>query len=117
MLDATLVTVHGLFSSARTWDRLTEVWRADEALRGLRMHHFDYPSPRRPRMPLSPTRVPDYTDIAQTLAADIAAKGGRLSVADLAAYRARVSAPRTFALRCAMKRSGWRASRGGWTCW
>lgn len=75
VLDATLVTVHGLFSSTRTWDRLTEVWCADEELRGLRVHHFNYPSPRRPRTPFSWTSVPGYADIAQTLATEYAHAG------------------------------------------
>ncbi|MET7397177.1 alpha/beta fold hydrolase [Dactylosporangium sp. NPDC005572] len=68
MIDATLVTVHGFWSSPRTWDRLTSVWAHDERLAGLRIHHFGYPSPKAPRLPFSPTRIPDYEDIAQALA-------------------------------------------------
>ena len=73
MIDATLVTIHGFWSSSATWERLNEVWRADEELRGLRIHPFGYPSPKKPRLPLAVTRVPDYNDIAQTLATEYAA--------------------------------------------
>ena len=72
MIDATLVTVHGFWSSPATWERLNEVWRADEELRGLRIHPFGYPSPKRPRLPFSATRVPDYDDVAQTLSTEYA---------------------------------------------
>ena len=72
MIDATLVTVHGFWSSPATWERLNEVWRADEELRGLRIHSFGYPSPKKPKLPFSVTRVPDYDDIAQTLATECA---------------------------------------------
>jgi hypothetical protein len=70
MIDATLVTIHGLYSSAATWDRLSAVWRADEDLEGLRVHSFGYASPKKPRLPLSTVRVPDYDDIAQVLATE-----------------------------------------------
>ena len=70
MLDAMLVTVHGLWSAPATWDRLTSVWQSDEQLRGLRVHAFGYASPKLPRMPSSAVRVPDYDDIAQTLATE-----------------------------------------------
>jgi len=66
VINATLVTIHGFWSSPVTWERLNEVWRSDEELRGLNIHAFGYPSPRKPRMPFSGTRVPDYDDIAQT---------------------------------------------------
>ena len=72
MIDATLVTIHGLFSSPATWDRLVEVWRADQDLQGLRIHSFGYESPRKPRLPLSTARIPDYDDIAQVLATEYA---------------------------------------------
>ena len=70
MIDATLVTVHGFWSSPATWDRLTEAWHADPDLRDLAIHGFGYPSPKLPRLPLSSVRIPDLTDIAQTLATD-----------------------------------------------
>jgi pimeloyl-ACP methyl ester carboxylesterase len=72
VVGATLVTVHGFWSSPATWERLNEVWRADEELRGLRIHSFGYPSPKKPRLPFSVTRVPEYDDIAQTLATEYA---------------------------------------------
>jgi tetratricopeptide (TPR) repeat protein/pimeloyl-ACP methyl ester carboxylesterase len=68
VIDATLVTIHGFWSSPATWDRLIHVWRADEALRGLQIYPFGYPSPKKPRLPFSVTRVPGFDDIAQTLA-------------------------------------------------
>jgi pimeloyl-ACP methyl ester carboxylesterase len=72
VIDATLITIHGFWSSPATWERLTEVWGADEELRGLRIHPFGYSSPKKPRLPFSVTRVPDYNDIAQTLATEYA---------------------------------------------
>ena len=68
MIGGTLVTIHGLWSSAATWEQLNAIWYADEQLRGLRIHPFSYPSPKKPRLPFSATRVPDYDDVAQTLA-------------------------------------------------
>ena len=53
MVEATLVTVHGFWSSPATWDRLAAVWQADDELNGLRIHGFGYPSPKKPRLPLS----------------------------------------------------------------
>jgi hypothetical protein len=70
MVDATLVTIHGFWSSPATWDRLDAIWNADEQLRGWRIHPFRYPSPKRPLLPLSMKRVPDYDDLAQTLATE-----------------------------------------------
>ena len=70
MTNATLVTIHGFWSSPTTWERLNAIWSADEQLRGLRIHPFGYPSPKKPRLPFSTTRVPDYDDIAQTLATE-----------------------------------------------
>jgi pimeloyl-ACP methyl ester carboxylesterase len=72
VIDATLVTIHGFWSSPATWERLSEVWSADEELRGLRIHPFSYSSPKMPRLPFSVTRVPDYDDIAQTLSTEYA---------------------------------------------
>jgi hypothetical protein len=72
MIKATLVTIHGFWSSPVTWERLRASWSADEQLRGLRIHAFGYSSPKRPRLPFSVTRVPDYDDIAQMLASEYA---------------------------------------------
>ena len=68
MVSCTLVTVHGLWSSPATWERLNAAWYADKQLRGLLIAPFSYPSPGKPSLPLSRTRVPDYDDIAQTFA-------------------------------------------------
>jgi hypothetical protein len=78
MINATLVTIHGFWSSPATWDRLIAMWRADGQLQGLTIHPFGYLSPKKPRLPFSPTRVPDYDDIAQTLATEytVCARGG-----------------------------------------
>lgn len=70
MIDVTLVTIHGLFSSPATWDRLVAVWRTDQDLQGLRIYSFGYQSPKKPRFPLSTARIPDYDDIAQVLATE-----------------------------------------------
>ena len=70
MAGATLVTVHGFWSSPATWEKLNEAWRTDEELRGLRIYPFGYPSPKKPRLPVSATRVPDYDDIAQAFSTE-----------------------------------------------
>lgn len=41
MIDATLVTSHGLFSSPATWDCLVEVWRGDQDLQPCRSTRAD----------------------------------------------------------------------------
>jgi pimeloyl-ACP methyl ester carboxylesterase len=69
MINATLVTIHGFWSSSETWGQLNTIWQEDEQL-GLQIHPFNYPSPKKPRWPFSPTRIPDYDDIAQTLATE-----------------------------------------------
>jgi len=72
MINTTLVTIHGFWSSPATWERLNAIWSADEELHGLQIHPFGYSSPKRPRLPCSVTRVPDYDDVAQTLATEYA---------------------------------------------
>jgi pimeloyl-ACP methyl ester carboxylesterase len=67
-VDADLVLVHGFWSSSATWDRLIPRLRDDPELVGLRIHTFGYESPKL-RWPGSPARIPDYTDIAQSLPA------------------------------------------------
>jgi pimeloyl-ACP methyl ester carboxylesterase len=79
MVNATLVTVHGFWSNPATWDRLCAVWRADDELEGLEIQGFGYPSPRKPRLPFSWTRVPDFADIAQMLATEYTTSLGRSS--------------------------------------
>jgi pimeloyl-ACP methyl ester carboxylesterase len=70
LIDATLLTIHGFWSSPSTWDRLNAIWHADEKLSGLRIAPFGYPTPKKLRLPFSMTRVPDYDDIAQALATE-----------------------------------------------
>ncbi len=66
-LKATLVMIHGFWSSPDTWDRLLRVWSADERLRGLRITSFGYSSPKQPRSRFSTTRIPGYEEVAETL--------------------------------------------------
>ena len=73
MVDADLVLIHGFWSSPATWNRLTAQLSHDPDLAGLRIHGFGYESPRLPRWFFSPTRIPDYNDIAQSLPAYLAA--------------------------------------------
>jgi pimeloyl-ACP methyl ester carboxylesterase len=68
VVNATLVTIHGFWSSPITWQPLNAIWQADERLRGLQIDPFGYPSPKKPHLPFSATRVPDYDDVAQNLA-------------------------------------------------
>ncbi len=70
MIDATLVTVHGFWSSPKTSDKLDAIWLQNEDLQGLQIHPFSYASPKKPLMPFAATRVPDYDDIAQMLATE-----------------------------------------------
>jgi pimeloyl-ACP methyl ester carboxylesterase len=65
VMDVDLILIHGFWSSPATWDRLASALRAETDLSGLRIHHFGYKSPRL-RLPLSPARIPDYDDIAQS---------------------------------------------------
>ena len=48
VIDATLVTIHGFWSSPETWKGLDAKWRADDKLDGLRIEPFEYPSPSGP---------------------------------------------------------------------
>jgi pimeloyl-ACP methyl ester carboxylesterase len=72
-MDADLVLIHGFWSSPATWDRLIARLREDTDLAGLRIHAFGYESPKL-RLPGSPTRIPDYNDIAQSLRPYLAAE-------------------------------------------
>src|SRR5260370_10008671 len=72
MVDTELVFIHCFWSSPATWDRLSTGLRQDPDLRGLHIHVFGYESPKL-RWPGSPTRIPDYNDIAQSLPAYLAA--------------------------------------------
>ncbi len=70
-MDADLVFLHGFWSSAATWDQLVSRLRDDPDLFGLRIHAFEYESPKM-HWPLSRARIPDYDDIAQSLPAYLA---------------------------------------------
>ncbi|AXX29910.1 alpha/beta fold hydrolase [Actinosynnema pretiosum subsp. pretiosum] len=63
-----VVLIHGLFSSGEVWRRFEELLLADPELGGsVRLHRFDYPSPRF-RSPWRPDqRVPEVDDIAALL--------------------------------------------------
>jgi pimeloyl-ACP methyl ester carboxylesterase len=71
MLAGDLVLIHGFWSSTRTWDRLVALVDADADLAGVRVDRFGYESPKI-RLPLSPTRIPDYDDIAHSLGSHLA---------------------------------------------
>lgn len=70
-MDADLLLVHGFWSSPATWDGVSSRLRDDPELDGLRIHAFEYESPKL-RWPLSPARIPDYNDIAQSIPAYLA---------------------------------------------
>ncbi|NKZ06132.1 alpha/beta fold hydrolase [Actinomadura latina] len=74
MAETTLITIHGFWSSSATWDRLTTLWSADERMQEVQIHPFGYGSPKKPRTPFSPSRIPDYDDIAQTFATEYMVK-------------------------------------------
>lgn len=67
MINADLVLIHGFWSKASTWDKLAGRMQVDSELQGLRVHRFGYESPKL-SVPFSWTRIPDYDDIAQSLA-------------------------------------------------
>jgi pimeloyl-ACP methyl ester carboxylesterase len=71
-INVTLMPIHGFWSSPATWKQLNAAWLADDGLRGLRIHEFGYGSPKKPPMPFSAMRIPDYDDIAQLLATEYA---------------------------------------------
>ncbi|GAA4263876.1 esterase/lipase family protein [Dactylosporangium darangshiense] len=73
MIDGELVLIHGFWSSPRTWDSIVTQMRVDGDLEGLEIDAFRYESPK-VRLPLMPTRIPDYDDIAHSLGAQLALK-------------------------------------------
>lgn len=73
MIDSDLVLVHGFWSSAKTWDPLIKMIGEDKELAGLHVRTFEYPSPKVPRLAFLPSRIPDYDDIGQSLASELAA--------------------------------------------
>jgi tetratricopeptide (TPR) repeat protein/pimeloyl-ACP methyl ester carboxylesterase len=74
MVDATLVTVHGFWSAAATWDKLVAELAGDKDLEGFRHHPFEYDSPKKPRFPFSPTRIPSLDDVAGTFKTEYSVK-------------------------------------------
>lgn len=60
-----LVFVHGLFSSARTWDRFVQLIRADPALEDVEVLRFSYPSPKFNFNPMK--RIPNFNVLADSL--------------------------------------------------
>ena len=72
MVHADLVLIHGFWSSITTWDPLIKQLRLDPDLADLRMVVFGYESTKLPGWPFSPSRIPDYNNIAQSLPASLA---------------------------------------------
>jgi pimeloyl-ACP methyl ester carboxylesterase len=70
MISANLVLLHGFWSSPATWGKVVQCVREDPELRGVKVHSFGYESPKL-RLPFSPTRIPQYDDIAHTLATQL----------------------------------------------
>lgn len=68
LMNTTLLTIHGLWSSPETWNRLGSVWSADEQLRGMVMKPFGYDTPKVPWMGKPGSRIPGLDDIARRLA-------------------------------------------------
>jgi tetratricopeptide (TPR) repeat protein/pimeloyl-ACP methyl ester carboxylesterase len=64
-MQKALVLVHGIFSSAKTWDSLTATIDTDKDLTNLSVATFEYATPK---FNLNPARaIPDYDDIALKL--------------------------------------------------
>jgi len=64
--DRHVILIHGFWSSPATWDPLIDVLTATPELAGLDFHRLGYESPK-VSIPLFPTRIPDYDDVAQSL--------------------------------------------------
>ena len=76
MPDKNLVFVHGFGSGPDIWAKLIQRISDDPDLSGVRTFPFRYPSPKMRRSQFSPVRVPDYLDIAQSLAPYLDAEVG-----------------------------------------
>jgi hypothetical protein len=74
MISGNLVLIHGFWSSTSTWKELKECFNNDPELSAVRVYPFPYESPKLPRLPLLPVRIPDYDDIAQSLATELPVK-------------------------------------------
>jgi pimeloyl-ACP methyl ester carboxylesterase len=68
VISANLVLLHGFWSSPSTWEKIVRHIREDQELRGVHVKPFEYESPKL-QLPFSPTRIPQYDDIAHTLPA------------------------------------------------
>lgn len=80
MIRVNLVAMHGFWSSPTTWGKLVRCVQGDPDLRGVDVQLFGYESPKL-RLPFSPTRIPHYDDIAQTLPAWLATQVPKGNVA------------------------------------
>jgi TPR repeat protein/pimeloyl-ACP methyl ester carboxylesterase len=65
MKRVAIVFVHGLFSSAHTWDAFRDLIQADQELAGIDLFDFEYPSPKIRLNPLK--RIPDFNTLADSL--------------------------------------------------
>jgi alpha/beta hydrolase family protein len=74
--DKNLVFIHGFGSGSHIWDKLIQRISSDSDLSRVRTLTFGYPSPKMRGLQFSPVRVPDYLDIAQSLATYLDAEVG-----------------------------------------
>ncbi len=65
MKRTAVVLVHGLFSSANTWQRLNRLISSDPELAGFILFPFKYKSPKYNLSPLR--RIPDFDTVAESL--------------------------------------------------
>jgi pimeloyl-ACP methyl ester carboxylesterase len=68
MPDKNLVFIHGFGSVPDIWAKLIQRISDDPDLSRVQTFTFGYPSPKMRRSRFSPVRIPDYLDIAQSLA-------------------------------------------------
>lgn len=67
MRNATVVFIHGFWSSPATWDRVAGRLGSDPDLADLTMNRFGYESPKLPPLRILPFRIPGLVDIALDL--------------------------------------------------
>jgi pimeloyl-ACP methyl ester carboxylesterase len=80
MSGVDLVLIHGFWSGPATWNTLSRRISSDDALSDVRIHRFQYESPKL-RIPFSTTRIPDYNDIAQSFDTYLSAETDRSATA------------------------------------
>jgi hypothetical protein len=73
VVKADLSLLYGFWPSSKTWAKICARIQADSELTGLRVKPFGYKSPKL-ELPFSRIRIPDYDDIAQTFAAELAVR-------------------------------------------